>query len=399
MLACGRRWGKTQVCAEQVRKWLTDCPAAQILILAPTADQATLLFDRALDLLFKNASPSERGWTLKRSPYPILKNDQASLMARSGHNGHTLRGNEATHIIIDEAAYLPESVITEIAMPMLATTEGSLTLISTPNGMNHFWRFFQLGARGEHGVWSYTGPSWQSPHVSQNYLSLQKELISDRAYRVEYGAEFLDGEGRIFRTESIENCVVSELPEHKPSHFCIGIDLGKYRDFTAVCVLAGTKDACTLVHAERFHGVGWIAQVEKVAAIVRRFQPATISLDATGLGDPVCDMLTRELPEAAIRPVVLTRPGKQAMIDKLAWIIERSALKMLPYPDLVKELQHFEISADARGERLSATAGFHDDLVIALALAASSLHSAYRAPVGLGPNRTFARDSVRIVNR
>ena len=121
---------------------------------------------------------------------------------------------------------MPEELITEIALPMLATTHGRLTLLSTPFGKNHFWRLFRRGADGQENFWSRTAPSWESPYVNADFLALQEELISERAYAVEYGAEFMDSAGAVFLTEELEAATMRTLPELEVDSVCIGVDFG-----------------------------------------------------------------------------------------------------------------------------------------------------------------------------
>lgn len=137
VLACGRRWGKTDACAAQIAAAFQEGAPTKALIIAPTLDQARLLFDRVVEMAESFTPPpvpprlslrENKGgrpeMKIRRSPYPHLRFGEHTVMARSGHLGRALRGNEATHIVIDEAAFLPEETITEIAMPMLATTSG-----------------------------------------------------------------------------------------------------------------------------------------------------------------------------------------------------------------------------------------------------------------------------------
>lgn len=365
VLACGRRWGKTDVCAAAIVRALAKESPTRHLILAPTADQSTLLFEKV-------AAMAGRG-TSRRTPHPTLKVGEHRVIARSGHLGRSLRGNEATHLVVDEAAYLPEALITEVAMPMLATTDGEMALISTPNGLNHFWRFFQMGQRDEHGVWSRSAPSWESPYVSARYLEVQRELISERAFRVEYGAEFLDSAGRIFRTEAIERCLTTRLPE-APETVVVGVDWGRYQDCTAVAVLAGDREEAWLVEMEAFQGLGWGDQVERVGRLLDRYPRSLVLCDGTGLGDPLVDFLRRRAPTCPIKRVAFTSGVKASLIDGLAWLIDRGALRMRPDPALLRELQHFEaVPREGGPPRLEALAGYHDDRVVALALAASAL--------------------------
>ena len=422
VLACGRRWGKTDACAVAILASLFQPFPKKHLILAPTLDQATLLFDRGIELL-KSLLEQECKETKvkhKSSPYPKFEWNGHRVIARSGHLGRSLRGNEATDIVVDEAAFVPEELLAEVAMPMLATTGGTLTLISTPRGMNHFWRFFQMGQEqregespepsppppspfspGEKGegarqalsIWSRRAPTSESPYVAPGFLEMQKRLISERAFRVEYEAEFLDSAGRVFRTEAIDACLVSAFEkEHEPPYY-IGVDWAKFGDYTAVAVLSGIRQQAQLVEIDRFHGSSWKEQVEKAARLIKRFPRAQVLCDATGQGDPLVEMLREHMPGTHVEGLHFTAPLKAEMIDRLAWMFENEALQMLPHPDLIRELQHFEITETASGtKKFGAIEGSHDDLVISLALACRLLPHRYGASFQVGAKREFSRE-------
>jgi phage FluMu gp28-like protein len=387
VLACGRRWGKTDACAAWLLQALLGDEECRAMILAPTVDQARLLFDRTRRFL-RWAAP-RRKVAERKTPYPRLEVGGRALVARSGHLGRSLRGNEATHLVIDEAAFLPESAITEVAMPMLATTNGRMVMISTPNGLNHFWRFYRMGAEGRHGVWSRAGPSWESPHVSPSYLAVQRDLISERAYRIEYGAEFLDSVGRVFPTEAIDRCLAASLPA-ATGPFFIGIDWARYSDQTAVAVLEGTAEEARLVRMEAMVGLPWSAQIARVAEIAREHPGARVLCDATGMGDPALERLREAIPEFGVDGLVFTPTTKAELIDRLAWTLEQGRLAMAPDPALMRELQHFEArSVDGGPPRLGASGGYHDDRVVALALAVRQLPRAYGGRIQIGAARGF----------
>lgn len=386
VLACGRRWGKTDACAVEIVAALHDEHPTQHLILAPTQDQANLLFERVIEWLDRLGVKAK----VRRSPHPHLRVEAHEVRARSGHVSRSLRGQEATHLIVDEAAYVPEALITEVAMPMLATTNGRCTLISTPNGHNHFWRFFRFGQEGLHGVWSRTARSDESPYVSPRYLSIQRELISDRAYRVEYEAEFLDGVGRVFRTDVVEACLVPRWTEESRGPVRIGVDFGRYNDATAIAVVVGSREAARLVEVHSLGDAPWSRQAEWVAEIVERFPGSIVTCDATGVGDPICEALEQRLRFATVRRFVFTKATKMGLIDQLVWMLDNRRLLMTPFPDLLREMQHFQMFTSESGHmQLGAAGGYHDDRVCALALALHELPASSSATILAGRERAF----------
>ncbi len=383
VLACGRRWGKTDACAVDVLAALRSPTPTRHLVLAPTLDQARLVLDRAMDL---GAMAEERGLLpvepsrFRATPYPVWLRGAHRVHARSGHVLRHLRGREATHIVVDEAAFVPEALVTEIALPMLATTGGRLTLISTPAGTNHFWRFFVMGQDGHPNIWSRASPSWENPMVSLETLELQRALISERAYRVEYGAEFLSLEGQVFCEEAVQRCVVAALPDPEPP-FSVGVDWAKFVDSTAVVVLSGTRRDAWIVDLATMQGESFADQVVRVIDFLAGFGGRkVVHCDATALGHEPTQMLKRAL-ETGVEFVSFSQEVKAKLVQDLAWMVETGALRFAPHPKLLQELRAFRAERAGMGLRYGAAPGFHDDVVVALALAVRGLETPYSALV------------------
>lgn len=363
-------------------------------MLAPTLDQAALLFERLIVLLeaLLEREGRDREHRVKRTPYPTLRFGAHRVAARSGHVGRSLRGNEASHLVVDEAAFLPEAIITEVAMPMLATTNGELALLSTPNGLNHFWRFYDYGRSGEHGVWSRTGPSAESPYVAPEFLEIQRALLSERSFAVEYEAQFVESGGAVFRGDAIEAAILAHpaaLATQAP--ISIGVDWGMVDDETAVCVLAGTVRDATLVFLDRFGGAPWLMQVERVTQIAERFPGAGLRVDETGLGSGPTELLKERLAGRVFEGVRFTAAIKSDLVQRLVKAFETFAIRIPADPELLRQLRAFRATPLTSGSlRYGGVGGVHDDLVTALALALRGLPFVAEGPIlQVGGPRAF----------
>ena len=86
------------------------------------------------------------------------------------------------------------------------------------------------------------------------------------------------------------------------------------------------------------------------------------------MGQPLIEQL-----QAAGLPVVpftTTAASKQIAVDALALAFERGALRIIPDPTLIAELQAYEAERLPSGMlRYGAPSGMHDDTVMALMLA------------------------------
>jgi phage terminase large subunit-like protein len=272
VLACGRRWGKTEVIAAEIALTLLAGTARQVLLVAPSQEQAMLGFERTLEFLHRaGARP-----TVRRTPAPTLVLGDSRLWARSvARGGMFLRGRKAHLIIVDEAAYVPEAVVAEVLTPMLADTGGRLALISTPRGKNYFYRYYLQGQEDGIRVWSMRSPSWHNPLLSPTILQMQASMMTQRQYQIEYGAAFLDAAGQVFRTEWVDRALLLRLPAEGLT--VAGVDWARYRDYTALAVLQGTRDGAKLLAVRRWQGLSWAEQAEAVAAHLRLHAPRASS--------------------------------------------------------------------------------------------------------------------------
>jgi phage FluMu gp28-like protein len=368
VLACGRRWGKSEVIAVEIARTLLNPAPRMVLLVAPSLEQAMIPFERVAGLL-RQAGESP---TIRRTPAPVLTVGQSRLWARSAvRGGLYLRGRKAHLIVVDEAAYVPESIVVEVLLPMLSDTGGQLALVSTPRGKNYFYRLYLEGQQGSDRVWSLRSPSWQNPLLSPRVLMMQAQWMSERQFQVEYGAAFLDDAGQVFCTEWVDRALLTRI---EPQGLVVaGIDWARYHDWTALAVLQGTQSAAQLLAIHRWQGLPWAQQVATLAQQLEQYGVQRALCDRTGVGDPLVESLQQAVPTLLIEGLHFTRAVKQSLVEGLALMLEKGRLQLLPDMTLLQELYHFEASPTPTGMRFGAEGGFHDDMVIALALAVRAL--------------------------
>jgi phage FluMu gp28-like protein len=380
VLACGRRWGKTEVIAAEIASLLLEPAPRQILLVAPSMEQALIPFERVAGMLRQ----CQQTPVIRRTPSPVLRLGQSRLWARSiTRRGVYLRGRKAHLIVVDEAAYVPEAIVMEVLLPMLSDTGGRLALVSTPRGKNYFYRLYREGQEGNRQIWSLRSPSWQNPLLSPATILIQAQLMSERQFQVEYGAAFLEDTGQVFRTEWVDRALMLQL---QPGGVVVaGVDWARTRDWTAVAILQGSQQGACMLDIRRWQGLDWAEQIEKLAPLLTRYEVQRVLCDRTGLGDPLVEALQKAVP-AFVEGLVFTRAVKQNLVEGLALMLEQARLQLLPDMALLQELYHFEMETTPSGLRFEAAYGFHDDLVMALALAVRAL-----PPAPAGEVRTSGR--------
>jgi hypothetical protein len=103
-----------------------------------------------------------------------------------------------------------------------------------------------------------------------------------------------------------------------------------------------------------------------------KYNRARVRLDATGVGDPVYDRLNRA--GLNVSPVKITMPVKTHLVESLIFAIEKREITFPHLPEIVHELSIFEAKKTPKGHvQYNAPAGYHDDVVMSMALAVSEL--------------------------
>jgi hypothetical protein len=385
-LACGRRWGKTDACAVQVAYDLYRGGPGTTLLVAPTLDQARILFERVVDLL---TDLSER-WPerfpmprLRNSPFPRLDLKGHRVVARSASRPRSLRGLGADHIVVDEAAYVQAGIVGEVLMPMLATARaGKLTLISTPSGFGEFQRIFEKGQQGLSQFWSRTAPTRENPRIRDSYIELMREALPEPTFTREIEGRFAGAENGYFRIEAIRGAALHQPNLSGQGPFFAGLDLARTRDWTALVVLQGSREGARAVFVDRWRGLSWERQLHRVGKILEAFPDVLLRVDATGPGDAVVEWAARMLPGLRLTSTIFTPQAKNSIMSNLAMLLESGTLGIGEHRELHDELLAY---VELPSGRLTGT-GAHDDLVCALALAASDLPTHERGAIRLaGP--------------
>ncbi len=373
--ACGRRWGKSTAAALDLIHMaavgdLQQEPTRQ-MIVAPTADQATIIADEVESLLLRSPLAGLVQQVV-HSPFPEVTLVGGSIiMARSAQNeGKYLRGRGMHRVVVDECAFISERTLQEAILPLLADTAGQLVLISTPFGRNHFWEWFMRGQSGEPACRSYQFPSHLNPHISCAFIEAQRETMTEVQFRAEWLAEFLEDQSTVFRWSLIERAARGVLADPIPGRrYAIGWDPAKYHDRSAVMVVDVTEPHRCLVACEALEGRDYARQIARVANLARSYYGASVLMDCTG-NAALLEQL--KATRTRVEGFTFTNASKQQLIDGLVLALEQSSLTFPPFPVLLHELQGYEYRLTAAGnvslgapQRQNAT----DDFVTALALA------------------------------
>ena len=374
IVACGVRWGKSLSAAmEGVAAAMQPVERSVGWVVAPTYDLADKVFREILLIVTRHLR--HRIVTLRESEKRlVLRNiggGTSEIRAKSADNPVSLLGEGLDWVIVDEAAQLRPRIWQSYISPRLIDKKGWALLISTPRGKGYFYDLFRRGQRRDSDYQSWNYPSRTNPILDATIIEAERARLPERVFRQEFEAEFLEGAGQVFR--NVRECATGGWQEPKPDeYYYAGLDLAKVEDYTVLVII---NKQSKVVFVDRFHRIDWSVQVNRIHAAATRYNRAEIQVDSTGAGEPIFESLAAA--GCNVSPYTFTQRSKASLIDNLNLVLEQRRI-ILPKPQLwpegIDELEAFEYSVTDRGNvSTGSPSGYHDDCVIALALAAWEL--------------------------
>jgi phage FluMu gp28-like protein len=344
VVMCGRRFGKSELSQILIIKEALN--GGQVAYITPTYGLAQVFFERLTKVLpFKS----------NISKLKIYCPNEGSIEFFTGERLDNLRGRKFHLVIIDEAAFIAdlEDGWNNSIRPTLTDYEGKAVFLSTPRGKNFFYSLFMK--MGENDWQSFKFSTYDNPHINPREIDEARIQLPEVVFEQEYMANPSENSANPFGNAFIKRCV---KPISAQPIVCYGIDLAKSVDFT---VIIGLDKDGNVAYFDRFQ-MDW----HNTKETIKRLPPAPIVVDSTGVGDPILEDLLRE--GINIEGLKFTSQSKQQLMEGLASAIQQGRIGF-PEGVIVDELDVFEYQFTSHGVRYSAPSGFHDDTVMALALA------------------------------
>jgi len=380
-LSAGRRWRKTTLGVSlAVQKALQG---RKVGWGAPTHDQVRIAWDE----MYK-AAGGTANFRIVRGE--VVFPTGGKVFFRSLDDPDNARGHTADDWIFDEVADIRATAYYDIVFPMLIENIDSTFLgMGTPKGRNWFWRE-HASAAGRDASISFQVPTVgckivdgalvRVPHLLENpdvpFAEIERMFQTTPAstFRQEILAEFLEGEGQVFR--NIPACMhaLAAVPKDHEGHKIVaGVDWGKQADFTAISI--GCADCRTEIAKDRFNQIDYVFQRGRLKALYDTWFVRGALPERNSVGVPNIEQLMREGFHILAGPdgkpgFETTATTKPPLIENLALALERAEWQFLDDPLWTAELEAYErkVSPSTGRSSYGAPEGMHDDTVIARAL-------------------------------
>jgi Terminase large subunit, T4likevirus-type, N-terminal len=205
LLNCTRQWGKSTVTAAKAVHEAHTHAGSLTIAISPTARQTGEFLRKA------------EGFVVKLGNRPKGDGDnEMSLAFSNGSRIVGLPGTEATVrgfsavalLLVDEASRVDDDLYRAIR-PMLAVSDGTLWLMSTPFGKRGF--FYEEWANGGDAWERVSVRAEECPRIPASFLAEERRAQGERWFRQEYGCEFVDSTSGVFDRDLVEAAFSSEF--------------------------------------------------------------------------------------------------------------------------------------------------------------------------------------------
>ena len=346
--------------------------------VGPTYRQAKEIVWRDPEML-KKFYPPELIEKKNESELTIENIIGSVLGIKGADDPDSLRGPNPKTVTLDEVYLMKKEIVTEIILPIaFANPTMKLTLAGTPKATGKYWEdLFQEWKRrmeaGDPNYFVMELKASESGILSPEMLADAQATMTQEAFEQEFEVKYFGDGGVVFR--GVDNIV--EGPYKEPPYdgrftYKFGIDLAMHVDWTVCCGI--NRQTHRLEIFDRYNQIDYNLQKARIEAMLRRYGMADANVDQTGVGAPIVqDLQDRGLN---VNGITFTESMKRNLVTNLAIWIEQRKIKIPAIPELIDELKIFGYEVLPSGRiRYGAPEGYHDDCVMALALAVWQLGS------------------------
>lgn len=310
---------------------------------------------------------------------------------KSAAKPERLVGEGLLFCLIDECGIIKERTWNESLRPTLMDRAAPVFFSGSPKGNNWYYDMYQhgwdpdpkydhiksFGIDRKFGYSSYINPF--IPNVNEEIAQIRTDM-TERTFRQEIMAEFLTGEGAVFRR--IREQVM--LPHNQLAWadkdglirqgwgkvgktICLGIDLARFKDWS---VIVGMDKYFRVSYFDRFQQIDYPIQKARIKAAYHKLGKPTIVLDSThgSVGDPIAADLVAD--GIRVHKFEFTGVSKGPLVEDVVIGLEQGKIWLPDEPIMINELELFDGKMRESGKMFySAPPNKHDDVVMSLCLA------------------------------
>lgn len=392
--ACGRQLGKSTVMAAILCHYIIFNDAKNCAILAHKASTAREILDRVKKAYEYVPSWMKHGVVTWNKTSIELEN-LSKVMAAATSSG-SIRGESIHVLMLDEFAHVSNNIADEFFASVYPTissgTSTKLVMISTPKGMNHFYKFWMEALDGSNDF-AHIKATWREvPTRNEEWAAKQKKVLGDVKYAQEMEVEFLGSSNTLisgWKLKSIptiralfksDTLAVYAKPERGRAYVgLVDTSRGVGLDYSTTVIVDVTEIPYKVSAVYRDNKISTTLFPGLIHKIAMEYNNASILIETNDMGEAIANALYYDYEYEMVLMAkgdkittwggMGTKPGvrttvrsKRVGCDALKQMIENDKL-IINDSDILFELSNFVI----KGRSYEADIG-NDDLAMSLVL-------------------------------
>lgn len=390
-----RQAGKSTIVAGYVAWYVlfNDDPK-HVCILANKLAISTEIFSRVKMMVELCPKWIQRGIKVWNETSFKFENDTKCFCAATSPDA--VRGLSLNLLILDEFAFLSPNLADAFmasVFPTISSSETSqLIIVSTPKGLNHFYKLWIEAERGENGFATFFAHWSEHPKRNQKWADQQKKLLGELKYRQEVLCEWMGSSDTL-----VDGTKIAQIPTIQPilerpdgfrcffapekeHQYVMTVDVseGCLGDYSAFVIFDVSQLPYKIVATFKNNEINPLAYPEVLFHYGKMYNQAFILVETNSLGQQVADALFYDLeyenmyvstPQEILeggnnrsKPgYKTTKKTKLIGCNTIKLIIETDKLEVNDI-DVITEMASFT----RRGSSYEAEEGKHDDLMMCL---------------------------------
>ena len=305
-----RQTGKSTTCVSYLLHYAIFNDNVNIAILANKASTARDLLGR-LQLAYENL-PKWMQQGIIAWNKGSLELENGSKISANSTSSSAVRGGSYNVIFLDEFAFIPNHIADDFFASVYPTiSSGQSTkviIVSTPRGMNHFFRMWHDAERGKN-EYVPTDVHWSEvPGRDDKWKEQTIANTSEAQFRVEFECEFLGSTNTLINASKLKN-LVYEAPikrnagldiyeNSKPeNNYLITVDVarGLGNDYSAFIVFDITAFPYRVVAKYRNNEIKPMLFPNIIQEVGKAYNDAWLLIEVNDIGDQVANILHYDL--------------------------------------------------------------------------------------------------------
>ncbi|NBP56519.1 terminase [bacterium] len=403
IVKCSRQIGKSTITCAYVLWSILFKENYKVLILANKSDTAIEILGKVRFAYEQLPRWMQQGVGEWNKHSILLENN--SLVKAVPTSSSSGRGGTYNMVLLEEFAFVDESIAEDFfasVFPVISSGKTTkLFMISTPNGMNHFYRYWTDAVSGNNQFIPVEAHWSQVPGRDQDWYESQIANMGEEKFIQEFGGDFLGSSNTLISPAKIKTIKWQEpkvvqngvnifkTPEKDHVYFIIvDVSEGVGQNYTAYQVIDGTDGNYEQVARYRSNKIADIMVPTSVVNVAKYYNDAYILVEVN-TGDKIPHIIWNDLEYENLlctcdkgrggqnltlgpgknRPrlgLKSTPHTKKLGCSNLKLLIEQDKLKIHDFETL-SEFTTFVSSSNAKNG-YAAEPGRFDDLVMCLVM-------------------------------